>query len=149
VNNLDQRGATRPSGLHCDIGAVEQQPTAGPPILIDVKPGTDPNSINCRNSNEAIAVALLTTELFDATTVDHSTVTFHGAAEAHVSRQTGEPRRHEEDVDGDGDVDLVFHFRLGSTTLSCQSTVAALWGQTFASESIVGTDWVRMVGRDG
>jgi hypothetical protein len=24
VNNLDQRGVTRPQGLHCDIGAVEQ-----------------------------------------------------------------------------------------------------------------------------
>jgi hypothetical protein len=30
VNNLDQRGVTRPQGLHCDIGAVEQiiEPTA-------------------------------------------------------------------------------------------------------------------------
>ncbi len=26
VNNLDQRGITRPWGAHCDIGAVEQQP---------------------------------------------------------------------------------------------------------------------------
>ena len=26
VNNLDQRGATRPLGSHCDIGAVEQKP---------------------------------------------------------------------------------------------------------------------------
>jgi hypothetical protein len=24
VNNLDQRGVTRPQGAHCDIGAVEQ-----------------------------------------------------------------------------------------------------------------------------
>jgi predicted outer membrane repeat protein len=159
VNNLDQRGATRPSGLHCDIGAVEQQPTAGPPILIDIKPGSDPNSINCRNSNAVIAVALLTTDLFDATTVDHTTVTFHGAAETHVDRRTGAPIshevdvdhqsgapiRHEEDVDGDGDMDLVFHFRLGSTTLTCQSTVGALWAKTFAGESIVGTDAVSMV----
>ena len=26
INNLDQRGVTRPKGLHCDIGAVEQEP---------------------------------------------------------------------------------------------------------------------------
>ncbi len=26
VNNLDQRGVTRPIGSHCDIGAVEQEP---------------------------------------------------------------------------------------------------------------------------
>jgi len=24
VNNLDQRGVTRPQGSHCDIGAIEQ-----------------------------------------------------------------------------------------------------------------------------
>jgi hypothetical protein len=26
VNNLDQRGTTRPAGAHCDIGAVERLP---------------------------------------------------------------------------------------------------------------------------
>jgi hypothetical protein len=26
VNNLDQRGITRPAGAHCDIGAVERLP---------------------------------------------------------------------------------------------------------------------------
>jgi predicted outer membrane repeat protein len=148
IDNLDQRGATRPSGLHCDIGAVEQQPTAGPPIAIDIKPGSDANSIQCRNGNEVIAVAILTTDLFDATTVDHTTVTFHGAGEMHIDPKSGQPRRHEEDLDGDGDLDLVFHFRLGSTALVCQSTVAALWGETFAGEWIVGTDSVRMVGGD-
>jgi predicted outer membrane repeat protein len=146
VNNLDQRGAIRPSGLHCDIGAVEQGLYAGPPIVIDIKPGSDPNSVNCRNGHEVIAIAILSTDLFDATTVDHTAVTFHGAAEVHVDRNTGEPTRHEEDLDGDGDVDLVLHFRLGSTNLTCQSTVGALWGWTFAGEAIVATDSVRMVG---
>jgi predicted outer membrane repeat protein len=30
VNNLDQRGVRRPQGAHCDIGAVEQQPSSPP-----------------------------------------------------------------------------------------------------------------------
>jgi len=147
VNNYDQRGARRPYGLHCDIGAVEQGALTLPsPISIDIKPGSDPNSINCGNANGVIAVAILTTGTFDATTVDHRTVTFAGAGETHVDKKTGEPRRHAEDVDGDGDIDLVFHFRLGDTSLTCASTEAALQGETFAGQPITGADYVRMVG---
>jgi len=40
------------------------------------------------------------------------------ASETHVDKKTGESRRHEEDVDGDGDTDLVFHFRLSDTDLN-------------------------------
>lgn len=113
--------------------------------VIDIKPGSDPNSINCNNANEVIAVAILTTDDFDATTVDHTTVTFEGADETHVDKKTGLPRRHEEDVDGDGDTDLVFHFRLGDTGLNCASTDGTLTGETFGGTGVVGTDAVRMV----
>ncbi len=116
-------------------------------VDIDIKPGSDPNSINCNNKNEVIAVAILTTDDFDATTVDHSTVMFEGASETHVNRRNGEPRRHEEDVDGDGDTDLVVHFRLGETNLTCDSTEGTLTGETFDGRVIEGTDSVRMVGR--
>ena len=38
VNNLDQRGFTRPQGLHCDIGAVEQYcPNFVPPTTVGVE----------------------------------------------------------------------------------------------------------------
>jgi len=38
VNNLDQRGVTRPQGLHCDIGAVEQFcPNFVPPATVGVE----------------------------------------------------------------------------------------------------------------
>lgn len=114
-------------------------------VDIDVKPGSDPNSINCDNGKEIITVAIITTDDFDATIVDHNTVTFEGASEIHVDRKTGEPRRHEEDVDGDGDVDLVFHFRLGDTALTCASTEANLIGETFEGLAIQGSDNVRMV----
>jgi hypothetical protein len=147
VNNLDQRGYTRLSGAHCDIGAVELQPLTGAqPISIDIKPGSDPNAINCRNANGIITVAILSTETFDAARVDHRTVTFEGAGEIHVDRQTGLPIRHVEDINGDGDLDLVFHFRLGDTQLSCTSTHGALLGETFFHHPFKGTDFVRMVG---
>jgi len=91
-------------------------------------------------------VAILTTDEFDATTVDHTTVTFAGASETHVDKKTGEARRHEEDVDGDGDTDLVFHFRLGDTGLTCESADGTLTGETFDGQAIDGTDAVCMVG---
>lgn len=115
-------------------------------VDIDIKPGSDPNSINCNNENEVITVAILTTDSFDATTVDHNTVSFEGAGEIHVDMKTGVARRHEEDVDGDGNTDLVLHFRLGETGLGCTSTDGTLTGETFDGEGIEGTDTVRMVG---
>jgi hypothetical protein len=114
-------------------------------VEIDIKPGSDPNSINCQNENGVITVAILTTDNFDALTVDHTTVTFEGAGEAHVNKKSGMPRRHEYDVDYDGDVDLVFHFRYGDTALDCASTEGALTGQTYDGQIINGGDAVRMV----
>lgn len=118
-------------------------------IEIDIKPHSDPNSINCSNQRSVILVAILTTDDFDAITVDHTTVTFEGAGEAHVNKKTGDVKRHEEDVDGDGDVDLVFHFRIGDTNLNCDSTTGTLTGETVDGQAILGTDNVRGVGKRG
>ena len=89
-------------------------------------------------------MAILTTDDFDATTVDHTTVTFEGATEMHVDKKSKEPRRHEEDVNGDGDDDLVFHFHFGDTDLTCDSTEGTLTGETFDGVEIEGTDLVQM-----
>lgn len=113
------------------------------PVSIDIRPGGDPNSINCNNPMAMIPVAILTTNEFDASTVDHATVTFEGAVEAHSTPHG--VQRHEKDVDDDGDTDLLFHFRLGETTLDCGSTEATLTGETFDGAPIEGTDTVNMI----
>ncbi len=114
-------------------------------VSIDIKPGSDPNSINAKNDNGVIPVAILSTEAFDARSVDHTSVTFEGASEAHVDKKSGVARRHEEDVDGDGDIDLVFHFRHEETSLSSASTEGVLQGLTYGGVPIEGSDTVRML----
>ena len=64
--------------------------------------------------------------------------------ETHVDHD-GQPRRHEEDVNGDGRVDLVLHFRLEDTSLGCTSVQGTLSGKTLAGQWIEGRDAVRML----
>jgi beta-glucanase (GH16 family) len=105
----------------------------------------------CNKGNGVIPVMLLSTDNFDATTVDHTTVTLGDASEIHVDKKTGEAKRHEEDADGDGDIDLVFHFRFNETGLECDPDVVPFSGQTFDGQSItafgrdfpIGQDWSR------
>ena len=118
-------------------------------VSIDVKPGSDTNPINLKAKKGVIPVAILTTDHFDATTVDHTTVVFAGASESHVHKKTGEVVRHKTDVDGGGDIDLLLHFRVGDTELNGDSTEAVLTGKTFAGQDIVGSDAVRIVGNEG
>ena len=106
------------------------------PVDIDIKPGTDPNSINLR-ANGKIPVAILTTDTFDATQVDWESVLFgpEGATEVHE-------RSHIDDVDDDGDMDVVLHFYTQDTGIACSDTKATLTGQMFSGESFVGTDTI-------
>ncbi|NIM95390.1 MAG: hypothetical protein GTO18_16970 [Anaerolineales bacterium] len=131
-----------PSGISPVLSDIRLLPY----IEIDIKPSSYPNSINCNNEKETITVAVLTTEDFDALTVDHTTVTFEGASEIHVNKKNGEPRRHEMDVNEDGFMDLEFHFRLGDTSLSCESIMGTLTGETYDGTPFEGSDNVRMVG---
>lgn len=110
------------------------------PVTVDIKPGSFPNSINPR-SNGVIAVAILTTAIFDATTVDPMSVRFgpNRAVEAHG-------RGHIEDVDGDGDLDLVLHFITQEAGIACGATSASLTGNTFSGRAITGTDSINTVG---
>lgn len=104
-------------------------------VEIDIKPGSDPNSINL-GSKGVVPVAVLTTDAFDASDIVPDTVTFAGA----------EPVRCIiEDVDGDGDLDMLFHFKTQELDLTKESTVATLTGETQDGISIEGTDTVNIV----
>ncbi|HSF83910.1 MAG TPA: carbohydrate binding domain-containing protein [Anaerolineales bacterium] len=102
----------------------------------------------CNNGSGLIPVVLLTTDDFDATSVDHTTVTLGAAYETHVDKKTGEPRRHEEDADGDGDMDLVFHFRYDETGLPCDPEIVPFNGWTFDGQPITAGGANASFGRD-
>jgi hypothetical protein len=86
---------------------------------IDIKPGDEQNNINLK-SQGVVPVAALSTEQFDATTIEPTTARFAGAEPAHWSL---------EDVDDDGDLDVIFHFRTQELDLSEESTEATLTAQ--------------------
>src|SRR5207253_5242632 len=109
-------------------------------IAIDIKPGTFPTSINPR-SKGVIPVAILTTDIFDATTIDQTTVRFgpNGTEAAPVQSAL-------EYVDGDGDTDMILHFKTQDTGIVCGDTSASLTGETFGGQAIEGSDSVKTVG---
>jgi hypothetical protein len=109
---------------------------------IDIKPGSDPNSVNPR-SNGVIPVAVLGSTDFDAMQVDPTTVTFSpdGASPVHDG--------HVEDVDDDGFMDMMFHFKTQKTGIACGDTEATLMSVTSNGTPIAGTDTVSTVGCKG
>jgi N-acetylneuraminic acid mutarotase len=126
-----------PSGYKKDFWEYTPEETS---IAIDIKPGTFPNSINPRGKG-VIPVAILTTDTFDATAVDPTTVRFgpNGTEAAPVQSAL-------EDVDGDGDTDMILHFKTQDTGIVCGDTSASLTGETFSGEAIEGSDSIKTVG---
>jgi hypothetical protein len=109
-------------------------------ISIDIKPGTSLNSINPQ-SMARIPVAVLTTDTFDATTVDLTTV-FFGA----TGTEAAPVQSAREDIDGDGNIDLILHFKTQDTEITCGDTSASLTGETFSGQAIEGADTIVTVG---
>ena len=108
----------------------------------DIKPGSDPNSINM-GSNGLIPVAILSTSDFDATDVDPETVSSAGA-DVGVRGKGDKLMASIEDVNGDTLPDLVVHIE-NALDLSEGQAEATLTGYTFGGISIQGPDSINIV----
>lgn len=112
-------------------------------VAIDIKPGSDPNSINLGSSG-VITVAILSSDTFDATTVDPETISLAGARIKMVGK-SGRYLAHEEDINGDGLIDLVCQVETAQFIIEMGESVAVLEAETFDGTSIRGEDIIRIV----
>jgi len=107
------------------------------PVPIDIKPGSDPNSINPGDKG-LIPVAILndaswTPYYIDPALVDPSSAVF-GPNEASPVKW------HYEDVDQDGDIDLILFFKTQETGIKKGDTSATLNANLTDGRQITGVD---------
>ena len=128
---------------------TEQELPDGPQeIEIDIKPGSDRNSIN-PNSKGLIPVAILGSASFDVTTLDVTTLAFgpDGATPAHDLTDPVVYADHLQDVNNDGFTDLVSHYPTQDTGIAKGDTEASLTGGTTGDVATYGYDAIKTVGK--
>jgi len=122
-------------------------------VLVDIKPGSDKNPVNLKSSSKSrgksasaggvLPVAILTTDDFDALLVDETTVLL---GDLDLGGAVAAIRSTVEDVDDDGDDDLLLHFSIrelvDAEAIDGDSLLMALTGLTFEGLSIQGYDLV-------
>jgi hypothetical protein len=114
-------------------------------ILIDIKPGSYPNSINAGEQG-TVPVAILGSEDFDVTTIDAATITFGDAAiDTRGSVKAPKLAFSFEDVNSDGFMDLVAHFSVEALGLDGLETELSLTAKLSNGADIIGSDSVNIV----
>ncbi len=88
-----------PTGLAAS--STDDPPVSSHALQVDIRPGSDPNVLNVK-SRGRIPVAVYSSESADVSAIDISSLTLAGVPTAHAAF---------EDVDGDGTLDLILHFR--------------------------------------
>jgi hypothetical protein len=108
--------------------------------FIDIKPDSDPNSINPSLEGD-LPVALLGWDGFDVNEVDVTTLAF-GPGGAPFDHSRGP---HFEDLNGDGFTDLMAHYRIEEAGIAFGDMEACLRGERLDGSPFGGCDSVRTV----
>jgi hypothetical protein len=111
------------------------------PVLIDIKPGRDPNAINPFGQG-VIPVAILGSESFDVNDVDVTSLAFgpDGAAPTHDLTDPVQWAEHLSDVNEDGLLDLLSHYSTQETGIAMGDEEACLTGETLDGIPLEGCD---------
>lgn len=132
---------------------ITDQPPEPVDVEVDVKPGSDSNPVNLKSNGRSqgkspraggvLPVAILTTEDYDATVVEVDTVLLGDAGLPSAVSPVGSSI---EDVDGDGDDDVLLLFSILDLTLSSaiddETTELLLTGEDADEAAISGVDSV-------
>lgn len=125
-----------------DFSFEEYTPTVT--VAIDIKPGSDPNPIHL-GSRGLIPVAILSTLDLDATIVNPETVLLAGAGVA-TQAKGKKAMTHEEDVNGDGLLDLLVQVETQDLDPEqVKDGTAVLTATTFSGVMLIGEDTVVLV----
>lgn len=108
--------------------------------VIDIKPGSEDNPINLK-SKGVIPVAILGSYEFDVSSIDVSTLSFGPNSAAPAHKAGG----HLEDVNDDGYMDLLSHYRTVDTGLTDESMEACVNALTTDGIEYVGCDNITIV----
>ena len=127
------------TGLSVNYVAA-QKPAPALRVTIDVKPGDNPTSLEPKREG-MVPIAVLSSKEFDATGVDLTSLRA-GATGTEGSMF----RSMKEDVDHDGDVDLIILFRVADLALTCNAKGITVKGKTAQGRDFEGTEAVTMSG---
>jgi hypothetical protein len=135
--------SARGTNGHLGVDDFSFELTPNVDVLIDIKPGSYPNSINL-DSKGNVPVAIFSSSDFDASTIDPTTITLAGASVRMKGKNKG-PQASFEDVNEDGLPDLIVHIIKDELDLDRNSSEAFLEGFTFDGERFIGRDSVNIV----
>jgi PKD repeat protein len=127
---------------HGATDTITKQITVITEVLIDIKPGFYPNNVN-PSSKGKLPVAVLTTNDFDAASIDTSSILFLDTVPVGWMM---------DDVDNDTDDDLLLKFKIQDLNFSLlvdegdDYPYAYLTGETTSGTQFVGMDTIRLVG---
>lgn len=111
-------------------------------VKIDIKPNSDPNSINTK-SHGKIPVALLSSSDLDVLTeIDSNSFKFGRTGD---EMSLAFCNKNGEDVNGDGLLDLVCHFETQNTGFQLGDLVGVLSGKTNSGQPVRGEDNINIV----